>query len=181
MTGAQAFAASTTLIVLLALAVREDLKSHRIPNALAWGLLVLGLTLQALAGGMTGFAWGFAGAAVGLASLLPLYLARGMGAGDVKLMMATGTFLGPVDAIIAAMLSLVAGAALAIAVVAWRVANSSGAALLTVNGPSRGTRLRAALSCATTEKFPYAAAIAAGVIATLWSRGLLQPLAGSPA
>ena len=29
------------------------------------------------------------------------------------------------------------------------------------------------------ERLPYAAAIAVGVITTIWLRGLLQPLAGS--
>ena len=181
MTGGQVFAASTTLIVLLALAVREDLKSHRIPNALTWGLLVLGLSLQASAGGLAGFAWALAGAAIGLVSLLPLYLGRGMGAGDVKLMMAAGSLLGPVDAIIAALLSLIAGAALAVAVVTWRVANSPGATLLAGNSASRAAKFRAALAWATTERFPYAVAIAAGVVTTLWLRGLLQPLSGIPA
>ena len=38
---------------------------------------------------------------------------------------------------------------------------------------------RLALAQFGKKRFPYAAAIAVGVVATLWLRGLLKPLAGS--
>ena len=171
-------AASATLILVLALAVREDLATHRIPNALSLGALLLGVALQSINGGLSGFGWSVAGAAVGLASLMPLYMAKGMGAGDVKLMMAAGAFLGPLNALVAALLSLVAGSLLAVLVVAWRLVSLPAVPAMSGVGNSGSSKLRSALAQATAERFPYAAAIAAGVVITLWLRGLLGPLAG---
>lgn len=172
-------AASATLLLILAVAVREDLSSHRIPNGLTLGALALGIALQSYGGGFHSFGWSVAGAAAGLASLLPFYLRKGMGAGDVKLMMAAGAFLGPVDALVAVLLSLVAGAVLAVLLVVWRVASSPGVLALPGNGIAGDSKLQSAFARATAERFPYAAAIASGVVATMWLRGLLQPLAGA--
>lgn len=172
-------AASVTLLVILAVAVREDLSSHRIPNGLTLGALALGIVLQAYGGGLDAFRLSIAGAAAGLAMLLPFYLMKGMGAGDVKLMMAAGAFLGPVDASVAVLLSLVAGAVLAVVIVVWRVASATGVPALSGNGAAGDSKLQSAFTRAAAEKFPYAAAIAAGVVATMWLRGFLQPLAGA--
>ena len=164
-------AAPAILMAVLALAVRQDLASHKISNLLSFGALGAGLLLAAWAHGIGGLGKALAGAAIGLACLMPLYLARGMGAGDVKLMAGAGAFLGPFNAFIAAMLTLAAGAVLGIAFLAWRIVglrNTSGAV---ASGP--------ALTRLGKERFPYAAAIAAGVVATMWLRGLLKPLAGS--
>ena len=46
------------------------------------------------------------GILVGLGCLLPFYIARAMGAGDVKLLAATGALLGPYDALIAGICTL---------------------------------------------------------------------------
>ena len=172
-------AASVTLLVILAVAVREDLSSHRLPNGLTLGALALGIALQAYGGGLDGFGLSVVGAAAGLASLLPFYLMKGMGAGDVKLMMAAGAFLGPVDAFVAVLLSLVAGAVIAVLIVVWRIASSTSVPALSGNGAAGASKMESAFTRAAAEKFPYAAAIAAGVVATMWFRGLLQPLAGA--
>ena len=104
-------AASVTLLVILAIAVREDLSSHRIPNGLTLGALVLGIALQSYGGGLGGFGLAVAGAIAGLASLLPFYLRKGMGAGDVKLMMAVGSFVGPMNWLGICVLSVIVGGA----------------------------------------------------------------------
>ena len=104
----------------MALAVRQDLAASRISNALTFGALAAGVAIRSLALGLDGLLFSIAGAAVGLACLLPLYLGRGMGAGDVKLMAAAGSFLGPFNAVMAVLLSLTIGAVLAIVVVVWR-------------------------------------------------------------
>ena len=158
-------------IALVALAVRQDIATHRISNWLTFGALGVGLLLAAWTNGFEGIRLSLAGAAVGLACLIPLYLARGMGAGDVKLMAAAGSFLGPYNAFVAAMLTLAAGAVFGFALLAWRIFDQRRQA---VAAPSS-----AVLSRLGKERFPYAAAIAAGVVATLWLRGFLKPLAGS--
>ena len=50
--------------------------------------------------------------------MLPLYLLRAMGAGDVKLMAMVGVFVGPLGALSVALLTFVAGGVLALAVAA---------------------------------------------------------------
>jgi prepilin peptidase CpaA len=161
-----------TLLVIVVLAVRQDLIERRIANSLTLAGLACGLALQALAGGATGFLHALAGAGVGLLCFLPWYLSKGMGAGDVKLMAVAGAFFGPVGAFIAAMLSLVSGGVLAIAFVLWRAhgmrAAAAGGAPDTAEASSP-TQLR-------KERFPYAAAIAVGVAITMWLRGMLEVL-----
>lgn len=107
---------------------------------------------------------------MGFAAFLPLYLRRAMGAGDVKLMAAVGSFFGPLSALGAAAASLVAGAFLGIGYLAWRRYGASRYGLLTIVGASE------ALSAARTERFPYAAAIAAGTVAVLAHEGRLAGL-----
>jgi prepilin peptidase CpaA len=156
---------SLTLLVVIALAVRQDLTERRISNVLTLAGLAAALALRALGEGMPGLVNALAGAGVGLACFLPLYLGKGMGAGDVKLMGAAGAFLGPAHAFVAALLSLGAGAALALLFLAWR---SFGFRAATAGAPAPA-QLR-------KERFPYAAAIGIGVTATMWLTGMLEVL-----
>lgn len=71
-----------------------DIRWRRIPNWLTLAALVLGLSLnillpQGLGAGQSGI-----GIAVGLLMYFPLYLLKGMGAGDVKLAAAIGSLAG---------------------------------------------------------------------------------------
>ena len=115
----------TMLAALLAAALWHDLRTRRIPNQLVlWGTLA-GLALNSFMpsgsglfdpsfGGL-GLPQALAGAAAGLALLLPMYLLRALGAGDVKLMAMCGAFLGPLAVLEAVLLTLLAGGVLAIA------------------------------------------------------------------
>ena len=163
---------SMTLLVLLALAVRQDLTDRRISNVLTLGGLACGIGLQSLWGGSSGFLNALAGAGVGLLCFLPLYLSKGMGAGDVKLMAAAGAFFGPTDAFVAALLSLASGAVLALVILLWRTHEIRMAAV----GTPAGTAGESVLMQLRKERFPYAAAIAVGVVATLWLSGSLEVL-----
>jgi prepilin peptidase CpaA len=82
--------------VLVLIAGIYDILYRRIPNWLVLPCWVVGFAVNfALAGwpGLKSAAFGF-----GLAMLVyfPLYILRGMGAGDVKLMAAIGALVGPV-------------------------------------------------------------------------------------
>ena len=162
---------SMTLLVMLALAVWQDLAQRRISNVLTLAGLVCAIGMQSIWAGSSGFVNALAGAGVGLICFLPLYLAKGMGAGDVKLMAAAGAFLGPPDALVAALLSLASGALLALVVLLWRTHEIRAAAAgvpASAGGPLL-VQLR-------KERFPYAAAIAVGVVTTLWITGTLEVL-----
>jgi len=165
------------LVVVLALAVREDLLRHRIPNELNMAGVILGFGFATLVGGASGAIHSVGGALVGCAALMPFYLLRGMGAGDVKLMGSTGAFLGPSGALLAAALALIAGAVLGIAIVLWRLVEPR--PLLETSPLVEGSgawRAVATILVVRSERFPYAVAIAVGVITTLWLRGSLGAL-----
>ncbi|MFZ0963907.1 MAG: A24 family peptidase [Terriglobia bacterium] len=72
-----------------------DWRIRKIPNWLGIPALVAGLALSAALGGAPGLKSSLEGAGIGLGVLLPFVLARGLGAGDWKLMGALGAYLGP--------------------------------------------------------------------------------------
>ncbi|MFP5305657.1 MAG: prepilin peptidase, partial [Gammaproteobacteria bacterium] len=80
----------------------------------------LGVTLQALEHGSAGASTALTGSLAAGLVLLPLWLLRGMGAGDVKLMAAVGAHLGPVLGVAASLATLIAGGVLGIAVLVRR-------------------------------------------------------------
>lgn len=84
-----------SLFCVVATAAVYDLRYRRIPNWISLSGVVLGFgcnTLLFSSAGVRGAALGLLCAAV---VYVPLYLVRGMGAGDVKLMAAVGAIAGP--------------------------------------------------------------------------------------
>ncbi len=72
-----------------------DLRTRRIPNVVTGSALVGGLAIRLAGGDLPSLTWGMLGALVALvAGTLP-YLARRIGAGDVKLVVALGATIGP--------------------------------------------------------------------------------------
>ena len=113
------FESATTfwLLLLLAASAWFDATERRVPNALTVGGLLLALVLGSL-GGLAQLGAATGGAAIAFAVSLPLFLVGGLGAGDVKLLTATGGFLGPAELPIAlAAIALVGGAMAAIEVI----------------------------------------------------------------
>jgi prepilin peptidase CpaA len=106
---------------LVIVAASTDITSRRIPNRLIGFGLAGALVAQcALLGLWAGaIAW-LAGAATGLGLLLPLYLLRGMAAGDVKLMVTVGAWVGPALTTYIVLATFVAGGVGALAIVLWR-------------------------------------------------------------
>ena len=168
-------ATTVALLCILILAVLKDTQTHRIPNVLTAVGIFAGLVLQALAGGAPALLASLAGLAVGIAMLLPFYLVRGMGAGDVKLMGTVGTFMGPEAVVGAAAATLVLGALLGSGILAGRLLSRTGlwpnrAPLSLDSQPRESQSIR-------KEKFPYAIAIAGGSLVSLSQHGQLHALA----
>ena len=107
------------LVVMLLIALVIDLRSRRIPNWLTYGGAIAGLAMSSTGAGPH-FLMALGGLLAGLAVLLPLHALRVLGAGDVKLMAAVGTFLGPVEVLYAALFTFIAGGIAALVFVAWR-------------------------------------------------------------
>jgi prepilin peptidase CpaA len=85
----------------LVVAAVTDVREGRIPNWLTVSLAVFGIGVHSWTHGWDGFLFSLEGLGVGLVCLIYFYLKGGMGAGDVKLLGAIGTILGPGQVIFA--------------------------------------------------------------------------------
>jgi prepilin peptidase CpaA len=142
-----------------------DLWSRRVPNPLTLGMAVLGLALAGL--GLSGLSpmAAVAGLAVGLLLMLPGHIIGATGAGDVKLLAALGTLLGPRGIAVAFVYTAIAGGVLAV-IVARRRRVLRETIERTTTLVLTGGRNVAAIEQATIDnRFAYAPAIALGAIA----------------
>jgi prepilin peptidase CpaA len=105
------------LFALLIAAAVSDWRTYRIPNWLTVSGMAFGLIYHAAAPSSlhTGFLWALGGLLLGFLIMLPLYAIKAMGAGDVKLMAMTGSFLGAVDIFHAAIFTFIVGGLAALA------------------------------------------------------------------
>ena len=83
------------LLAVVVVAALYDLRFRRIPNWLNLSGIFLGLGCNTLLLGLDGLKGAGLGLLCAIAVYMPLYLIRGMGAGDVKLMAAVGAIVGP--------------------------------------------------------------------------------------
>ena len=150
------------LSAILGIAVLSDLRSHRIPNALNLAGLVAALLLQTFTFGLHGLMASLLGACVGLVCFAPLYVLKGMGAGDVKLLGAVGAVLGPLGAFYAAAASLMAGGLGAILYVTWCAARASISHLVQKGPGAAGASALIAVQLARRDRLPFALPIAVG-------------------
>src|SRR5258706_15780646 len=89
------------VIALVTVAARADVRTRTIPNLLPFPALLLGIAVHTAFAGPEGFRSSLAGLAIAGGVLLPGWLFRWMGAGDVKLMAAVGAWLAWPQALIA--------------------------------------------------------------------------------
>jgi prepilin peptidase CpaA len=180
------------LVALLLAAVWHDVRGRRIPNSIVFPGACAGLLLHTVLATGDGFFSASTGAlgplasieglVLGLAILLPMYMLRAMGAGDVKLLAMVGAFTGPVAIIGIAIATMLAGGVLAIAVSVYNgnlskmLNNSYHMVLHSVLGSIAGDVTAVPAPAAPSGKLPYAIAIAAGTGAYL---ALTVALAGS--
>ncbi len=156
-------AAKVALPVLLTLAAVVDLRQRRIPNLLSFGGMAAGLLLWGVHAGVGGLSTSLLGLLTGGALFLPFYLARGMGAGDVKLMAAVGAFLGPWHTLLAAITVALLGGVIA-AWTALRQGRLREALRDTFGVIFRVKSLKTLDRSAPEESIPYGLAIASGVL-----------------
>ncbi|SDT29032.1 A24 family peptidase [Pseudomonas oryzae] len=153
--------------VLLLGAVIHDLVSHRLPNYFLLLGLVVGVVWQVSTSGLVGLASAAGGLLTGFALFVPIYALGGMAAGDVKLMAVVGSFLGAVGALWAGAYSLMAGAVLGIVYLFCRGHLGRFAVRYWAMAVTR-SRIQADDSDAARHRFPYAVAIAAGTLLSMY-------------
>jgi prepilin peptidase CpaA len=141
-----------------------DLRTRRVPNVLNALLASIGVAFAV--SGVSGLTVGasLAGIGVGLALMMPGHLFGGTGAGDVKLLAAMGSLIGPAHTVSAFLYSAVAGGAIALAVAVHRrrlQQTLGGTARLITTAASNAADIARPHE---NNRFAYAPAIAVGTL-----------------
>ncbi len=148
-----------TLLLLIGLAAWSDLRTRRIPNWITVPGAALGIVLQTWTGGLHGTWNALTGAGLGIAIFIGLFIAGGMGAGDVKLFGAVGALVGPQALVLIFVFTGLLGgiAAVALALIHGRLVETLNRTKNLLSGTA-GEQSQSAL------KLPYGAIIAGGVL-----------------
>lgn len=159
------------LLALVAIAAAYDLRYRRVPNWLTVSGVCAGVIANTALDHWQGLAAALVGLLCALAVYLPLYLVRGMGAGDVKLMAAVGALAGPRDWLAIFFITALAGGVVSLALIAWKKRFRRTALNLAVIGVEL-LHMRAPAAAdaeldvrdARSVRLPHAAVIATGCI-----------------
>lgn len=142
---------------LLIFIVSIDLKTLKIPNSIIWITLLSGILTSIISFGyFSGLIFAFAGMATVFIIFFILYLIGPMGAGDVKLAAALGTYLGPQNALLASVICFIAGGLFALIYLLF---------LLCTRKKNLARR-----------KFPFSPAIACGTILAIYTPNFILPI-----
>lgn len=163
--------ASLFLFLLLGTAIVSDIRWRKIPNWLTGPSILVGLGFHTFMNHWTGLLFSLEGAALGLGLFLAMYLLGWMGAGDVKLYAAVGSFLGPVQTISAAIVIALVGGLLTLAILGfhlWR--RQMGLRLWSYVPIMVLTQSVKQMTPAqgAAPKVPYAVAIGLGTMVSYW-------------
>jgi prepilin peptidase CpaA len=168
--------ADALIIALIAAVI--DVRQHRIPNWLTYPGIVMGIALRSGLLGWRGLLSSVLGCVLAGGIVFLFYMVRAMGAGDVKLLAAIGSLLGPSDALVVLVATALAGGVLAIVYVVLR--RRLGATLKNVNSVLifhswSGLKAHPELNLDNPSalRMPYGLAIATGTLYTflmMWWR-----------
>lgn len=161
------------LVLMVCAAAVSDVSSRRIPNALIAAGLAAALMLHVFGSDSAGWKAWLTGMLTGLVLFLPFYAVRGMAAGDVKLMAAVGSFVGPLMAFKVAMATFLIGGAWALAAIVLKgkikqaSLNISEIVLLRGARSSVVAQERNDMPASSIGRLPYGVAIALGTVTML--------------
>lgn len=102
------------LLIVLLLALFQDIRENRIKNAVTFPAALLGLAVNAIETGLEGAILSVQGFLIPMAALMVLYIVNGMGAGDIKLFAAIGSIMGLKFAACSFLFSVFAGGIMAV-------------------------------------------------------------------
>ena len=107
-------------VLLSLVAGWTDLRSRRIPNWLTVPGLLLGVAANTVLGGWSGLRNSLLGAGLAMALLLPFWLLRSLGAGDLKFAVALGAYTGPGRLVDMLLVSVFVAGVMAMALVIYK-------------------------------------------------------------
>lgn len=165
---------NSVLLALVMVAAAYDLRFRRIPNWLTLSGFICGFSLNVLFLGRQGLVTASLGLLCALLVYVPLYLIRGMGAGDVKLMAAVGAIVGPHNWLGIFLATAILGGIVSVVVIALKrrfhqtLLNLAviGAELLHFRVPSESEE-RLDVRSSEALRLPHGAVIAGGCIVYL--------------
>ena len=96
--------------IVFILAISIDLTTEKIPNWLTLSAVFSGIALNTYFAQLNGILISFLGFALAFTVLLPTFLLKILGAGDIKLMMGIGAFIGPELLFVSIVYGIIAGA-----------------------------------------------------------------------
>jgi prepilin peptidase CpaA len=139
-----------------------DLRTRRIPNVLTATIAAVGIGIAAAGLNVVSVGAAALGLVVGLALMMPGHVLGATGAGDVKLMAAIGSLLGPMLVFKAVLFTLVAGGVLAV-IVAFKRKRLATTIATTARMLAAPSDAHNEISMAPpSSRFAYAPAIALG-------------------
>jgi prepilin peptidase CpaA len=167
--------AGAALLCAVACAV-PDVRERRIPNRITLSSIVFGLGLHLVVGGWHGLLGSAAAGSVAGGIFALLYIAGGMGAGDVKLMAAIGCLQGlPALGMVILATALAGGLfAVGLSLVRGRLTETiSNATMLLAHHGRAGLRPHGELNLASPSavSLPFAIPVVAGCLWTLCDIG----------
>lgn len=169
------YLAMIAALAVVWIAAWSDLRTYRIPNLLTVSGALLGLLIHISDTGWSGLWQAVSGFGLAVILLIPGYILKATAAGDLKLMAAIGSILGPQKLLCAIInIFLVAGVfGATIGLLAWRMRGATGPwkrygkMLRFFITTGRPTYLRPSKDEAMARQMPLAVPIAIGTTASM--------------
>ncbi|MCW8995041.1 MAG: A24 family peptidase [Psychromonas sp.] len=111
----------SVILLVFIIALYLDLQYQRIPNLLCTITLLTGLIVQSYFSGWSGLLSAFVGSGLAFIVLFPAFYCRLLGAGDVKLMVAVGSFLDAKLLLWSILYAIIAGALTSLVLALFRL------------------------------------------------------------
>ncbi len=146
-----------------------DVRQHRIPNWVTYPGIAMGILLRWSWLGWRGLGSALAGCLIAGGVMFVFYLVRAMGAGDVKLLGAIGSLVGPRHAIAVLIATAICGGVLAIVYAIYKrrigaTLSNVGSVLQFHAASGMQTHPELNLDNPSALRMPYGLAIAAGTL-----------------
>jgi len=164
---------SAAALVCALIGTGYDIREHRIPNLLTGSSILAGLLLHGILGGWSQLGSSALAGSIGGLIFALFYWAGGMGAGDVKLMIAVGCLMGLAPLRVMLLATSLSGAVIGLAIAIYRGQlrqTLTNVASIMAHHGREGLTPHPELSLANSQtlRLPFALPIALGCAAALW-------------